>query len=144
MHSLSHCATAACEAAPADAFAVLADDAALGTWALGCWEAAPVADGDRLLRGTSLFDGSATYVRADADASRLTVDFEVGSEPGSLRRRISARVIPGADLGGGDDRCLVTLLAWRPADMTDERWERLAASHDTEVLLLQARIEAAT
>jgi hypothetical protein len=143
MHSLSHCATAACEAAPADAFAVLADEAALGTWALGCWQAAPVADGDRLLRGTSLFDGSATYVRAEADENRLTVDFEVGSDPQSLSRRISARVVPGADLGRGEDRCLVTLLAWRPADMADERWERLTATHEVEVLLLQARIEAA-
>jgi hypothetical protein len=143
MHSLSHCATAACDAAPADAFAVLADGAALGSWALGSWEAAPVAGGDGLLCGTSLFDGTASYVRADADATRLTVDFQVGSDPASLSRRISARVVPGADLGRGDGRCLVTLLAWRPADMTDERWEQLTASHDVEVLLLQARIEAA-
>jgi hypothetical protein len=143
MHSLSHCATAACDAAPVDAFAVLTDAAVLGTWALGSWEAAPVPDGGGLLRGTSLFDGSASYVRADADASRLTVDFAVGSEPGSLSRRISARVVPGADLGRGDGCCLVTLLAWRPAGMTDERWHQLAASHDVEVLLLRARIEAA-
>ena len=93
--------------------------------------------------GTSLFDGTSSYVRTDADATRLTVDFQVGSDPASLSRRISARVVPGADLGRGDGRCLVTLLAWRPADMTDERWEQLTASHDVEVLLLQARIEAA-
>ncbi len=143
MHSLSHCATVACDTSAEDAFAVLTDDSALGTWALGCWQAAPVAGEPGLLGGTSLFDGSTTYVRADADASRLAVDYAVGAAPQELVHRISARVLPGGSLGHGDGRCLVTLLAWRPADMADERWERLGASHDVEVLLLRARIEAA-
>jgi hypothetical protein len=143
VHSLSHCATAACEKTAEAAFAVLADSAALGSWALGCWQAEPVPDGQSLVRGISLFDASTTFVRADADPTRLTVDFAVGADPDELHPRISGRVVPGAALGLGDDRCLVTLLAWRPADMSDERWRRLTASHEVEVLLLQARIEAA-
>ena len=57
--------------------------------------------------------------------------------------RISARVIPGSALGYGENRSLVTLLAWRPAEMSDDRWSRLVASHEAEILLLRARIEEA-
>jgi hypothetical protein len=139
MHSISHCATAVCDAPASVAFAVLADPARLGTWALGCW--GTEAAGEGVVRGTSLFDGSQAYVRADADRARLGVDFSVGDEPDRLVHRLSARVLPGGALGYGDERCLVTLLAWRPEDMPDDRWVRLATSHETEILLLRARIE---
>jgi hypothetical protein len=140
MSSLSHCATTACDA-PADAaFAFVADATRLGSWALGCWNAELV--GERLARGTSLFDESTSYVRVEPDSERLVVDFAVGDVPESLVRRISARVLPGDALGYGTGRCLVTLVAWRPGDMADERWERLVASHAAEILLLKARIEA--
>ena len=41
-------------------------------------------------------------------------------------------------------RSHVTLLAWREAGMSDERWSRLIASHEAEILLLRARIEEST
>jgi hypothetical protein len=138
MQTLSHCATATCRAPADTAYAFLADPAQLGTWALGCWEASPVGDG--VVSGTSLFDGSTTSVRVDGDPERLAADFAVGSDPDALVHRISARVVPGAGLGY-DEGCLVTLLAWRPAAMDDERWARLTASHETEILLLRGRIE---
>jgi hypothetical protein len=81
-------------------------------------------------------------VRVEPDRERLVVEFAVGGDPESLVRRISARVLSGEPLGYGTDRCLVTLVAWRPADMTDERWKRLVASHAAEILLLKGRIEA--
>lgn len=138
MHSLSHCATASCNAPAETAYAFLADAAKLGTWALGSWAPRPV---DGVVRGTSPFDASELYVRADADPERLTVDFAIGDDPGTLVPRIAARVVPGPTLGLDAGRCMVTLLAWRTAEMTDERWQRLAASHDVEILLLRARIE---
>ena len=141
MHTLSHCATAVCAAAADVAFDYLADPSHLGTWALGCWDAEPA--GERTVRGISLFDASTTFVRADPDPDRLGVDFAVGAGPDELVHRISARVIPGALLGHGEHRSIVTLLAWRTADMADERWARLVASHEAEILLLQARIEQA-
>ena len=141
MHSLSHCATAACDASPEVAFSLLADGSRLGSWSLGCWGAEPVGDG--VLRGSSLFDGSTSYVRADPDPARLGVDYAVGSGPDELVHRISARVVPGAGLGMGAGRCLVTLLAWRAADVSEERWRQLAAAHEAEILLLRARIEEA-
>jgi hypothetical protein len=141
VHSLSHCATAPCNAAAETAYAFLADAAKLGTWALGSWATQPLNGG--VVRGTSLFDASQVYVRADGDPERLSVDFAVGDDPGTLVRRIAARVVPGPTLGLDDRRCVVTLLAWRTADMSDERWHRLSASHDVEILLLRARIEEA-
>lgn len=139
MHSLSHCATTVCDATAEVAFAFLADPAGLGSWALGCWDARPA--GERMVRGTSLFDASTAYVRADPDSVRLSVDFAVGADPDELVHRISARVIPGLVLGFDGNRSLVTLLAWRHAAMSDERWSRLVASHEAEILLLRARIE---
>jgi hypothetical protein len=141
MHLLSHCATTACDAAADVAFAFLADPSRLGSWALGCWDAQPA--GERTVRGTSLFDASTAYVRADPDPARLSIDFAVGAGPDELVHRISARVIPGPALGYGENRSLVTLLAWRPAHMPDDRWSRLVASHEAEILLLRARIEEA-
>ena len=140
MSSLSHCATIVCDAPADTAFAFLADPARLGSWALGCWNAEAV--GEHVARGTSLFDQSTSYVQVEPDAERLVVDFSVGGDAASLVRRISARVLPGHPLGYGADRCLVTVIAWRPADMTDERWERVVVSHAAEILLLRARIEA--
>jgi len=35
----------------------------------------------------------------------------------------------------------LTLLAWRQAGMSDDRWSRLVASHEAEIFLLCAGIE---
>ena len=142
MSSLSHCTTAVCDATAEKAFAFLADPARLGSWALGCWDARPV--GERTVQGRSLFDSLPAYVRAEADPARLGVDFAVGSDADELVPRISARVIPGPVLGYEGDRSLVTLVAWREAGMSDDRWSRLVASHEAEILLLRARIEEST
>jgi hypothetical protein len=137
MHELSHCATVACAVDAEVAYAYLADPANLGSWALGCLNATPISEDS--VAGTSLFDGAESVVRVDGDRDHLTVDFVVSWETGP---RIAARVEPGADLGRSRETCLVTLLAWRPAGMTDVRWAQLVASHEVEILLLQRRIEA--
>jgi hypothetical protein len=123
------------------AYRFLADPEALGTWALGCWEAELVGEDE--VRGRSLFDGSETTVRLErVDAARL-VDFAVGGPGEEPVPRISARVIPGAAVGRAPDQCVVALLAYRTEEMTAERWSRLEQTHDAEVLLLKARIEGA-
>ncbi len=137
--SLAHCVSALCDAPAADAFAYLADPDRIGEWALGCWDAK--RGEDDVVRGTSLFDGTQTFVRTQPAAESLTVDFEVGGDPAHLVRRIAARVVGGDDLGGDARRSLVILLAWRTDSMDDERWCRLAASHDAEILMLRERIE---
>jgi hypothetical protein len=139
MHELSHCATVACAVDAEVAYAYLADPANLGSWALGCLNATPVSEDS--VAGTSLFDGAESVVRVDGDPDHLTVNFVV-SGGGETGAPISARVVPGLELGWSPERCLVTLLAWRPAGMTDARWAQLIASHEVEILLLQRRIEA--
>jgi hypothetical protein len=138
MHELSHCSTTVCERAAPDAFAFLADASKLGSWALGCWGARAIGDG--MVRGTSLFDGEESVVRVSPGAD-LTVDYLVGDDERSLTPRISARVVPGPVTGRPASVCLVTVLAWRPLEMSDARWARLTASHDVEVLLLKAEME---
>ncbi len=140
MSSLSHSVTTECAATVETAFAFLADASTLGSWALGCWEAELVEPG--LVRGASLFDRSSTYVRVDSDRRLGTVDFAVGGDRDQLVHRISARVLSGQGLGYGASSCLVTLSAWRSAGMDDERWSRVVASHEAEILLLRGQIEA--
>ena len=95
----------------------------------------------------------ATSATASADTASSTtgtvapvpehriVDFEVGTDPGRLVRRISARVLPADDLGGEPGSSLVVLTALREASMDDARWQRLVAAHEAEILLLRHRIE---
>jgi hypothetical protein len=49
-----------------------------------------------------------------------------------------ARVVPGESTGRGRRSCLVSLLAWRDASMSEARWERLIACHEVEIRLVQA------
>lgn len=118
------------------AYRFLADGAALGRWALGCFDTRPAGAG--LWRGTSLFDGAPTLVRPVGDAKCLVVYYWIGPDRRSLAPRIMARVVPGSVVGRPRNRSIVTLLAWRDARMTDERWERLVACHEVEVRLVQA------
>lgn len=139
MYELSHCATTVCEVAAEDAYSFLADPKRLGVWALGCWEAEPVAADT--VRGTSLFDGQTAVVRVAGSPASLTVDYFVGGDNGTMAPRISARAVPGPVVGRPARECLVTVLAWRAVGMSDERWASVVASHEAEILILKARIE---
>ena len=91
--------------------------------------------GRNLYKGTSLFDGAELLYKPVGDRARLIVDYHVGTDAGSLAPRAMARVIPE---GGRASSCLVTLVAWRDASMTDARWDRLVACHEVEIRLVQA------
>ncbi|WP_342361737.1 SRPBCC family protein [Terrarubrum flagellatum] len=139
MTGLSHIATCHVQA-PADvAFAYLSDPIKLGRWSLGCFDTGPSGE-PGVYTGLSLFDGGRGWYRIDANAATRSIDFHVGAPP-NLTHRISARVMAGAPLGYSKDACLVTLMAWRPANMDDDRWNRLCASHDAEIWLIKAQIE---
>jgi hypothetical protein len=129
--------------APAEvAFRYLCDPIALGRWSLGCFETA--ADGSAktpgLYTGRSLVDGGHAWFRIDADPARLLIDYLVGT-PERLVRRISARVVPGAELDLPEATCLVSLTAWRSAAASDESWERTKALHEAEIILIAGQIE---
>ena len=92
------------------------------------------------MRGSSLFDGAEAVVRVIPVAEQRIVDYEVGSDPERLVRRISARVVQG-DVVGEPGTSLVVLTAWRERSMDDDRWHRLVVAHEAEILLLRHGIE---
>jgi hypothetical protein len=138
--SLSHCVTAECAVPARRAYEFLSDGVAVGRWALGSFDARRV--GPNLFRGRSLFDGAEVLYRPVGDAARLIVDYHVGTSPRALVPRVMARVVPGESTGRSRRSCLVSLLAWRDASMSEARWERLIACHEVEIRLVQAQLAA--
>lgn len=134
--ALCHHATVAVAAPAERALAFMADGLKLGTWALGCWNTRAI--GEDLFAGTSLFDGSEGFVRLVVDRALLQVDYHVGAAPDRLAHMNTARVIPGATLGRDPASCVVTLLAWRPAAMSEAVWNRIRITHEAELLLIQS------
>jgi hypothetical protein len=121
-------------------FRYLSDPQKLGRWALGCFNTQS-AGKEGLYKGTSLFDGSETWVRIETDAKRFIIDYHVGDSDQQLPR-ISTRIMPGPTYGGNSSQCIVSMMAWRTKDMSDSRWHRLCATHDAEILLIQSQLES--
>jgi hypothetical protein len=122
-----------------EVFAIMADPAKLHRWSFGTWETEIASDG--LVTGTSIFDGGKILVRIDADAGRLSIDYQLGVDANRLVPRINVRVVPGPSLGLEADSCVLTFIAWRAAAMDDDRWRRLTTSHEFEAVLLKNLIE---
>lgn len=141
MTSMVHATARLCKASCAQALAHLSTQAGMSRWILGLWNCREITPG--LFTGESLFDGGIGWVRVVVDAARAQVDYLVGATPETLVPRIRANVIDGALLGHAGGTCLVTLEAWRTGDMSDERWARLMHTHETEIELLRAQLEAA-
>jgi hypothetical protein len=134
-----HAATALVDAPAKQAFAFMADGIKLGRWALGCLDTAEIEPG--LFSGRSQFNGGIGYVRIMADPVLLNIDYHVGATPKSLNHQNTARVVAGASLGRAANSCVVTLLAWRTAGMSDEDWRLICATHESEIYVVKAMIE---
>lgn len=127
--------------APAKAaFNFLADPQALGRWSLGALRVKETQTKD-IYTGYSMFDGSQAWLAIDPRPELLLIDYRVGT-PDNLIPRIFARVVPGKVVGLSDNQCYVSLTAWRTATMNAERWYRLRATHEAEILLIDTQIEA--
>ena len=137
---LSHCVSAECAVPARRAYDFLSDGLEVGRWALGSFDAEQV--GRNLFRGRSLFDGARVLYRPVGDPARLIVDYHVGRSARALVPRVMARVMPGERTGRSRRSCVVTLVAWRDASMSDTRWERLVACHEAEIRLIQAQVGA--
>ncbi len=140
MNAFSHATARLCQSTVTRAMAHLTTAGGMARWNLGmadCREAQP-----GLFTGTSRFDGATAWVRVSPVAGLTAVDYHVGASPEHLLPRIHARVVDGGQLGHGAGSCVVTLLAWRPADMSDDRWARLMATHETEIELIRAQLNA--
>jgi hypothetical protein len=108
-------------------------------WALGSW--ARVDEGDGVVSGTSLWDGSTLYIRPEGHADLRLVDYYTGVNRDSLSHAVSARVLPGEPLGHPAGSCVLTLTAWRAAGHTDESWRRTQHAFEAEVHLIKGRLE---
>ena len=137
--SLSYSVSSEVSVPAEEAFSYLSDPRMLGRWALGCFDTKPSAV-EGLFKGTSLFDGLEAWFRIETDAKRFLIDYHLGG-PEKQTPRISTRVIPGPHYGRDGQHCIVTMTAWRTSDMSDNRWQRLRASHDAEIFLIQAQLE---
>lgn len=136
----SHITSAVVKADAASVFPRMADAKNLHRWSFGTWKTEIAEDG--LVRGTSLFDGAGIHVRIDADEKRGIIDFHLGVDPQKLVPRIQLRVVPGEFVGLDSGQSVLTFIAWRAQAMDDDRWRRLTASHEMEVMLIKAMIES--
>ncbi len=137
--ALSHVTSIAIAAPAPAAFAFVSDPAKLDRWSFGTWKTT-LHDGG-LVEGRAIYDDAVTWVRIDADPTRMLIDYHLGASAAALTPRISARVVPGERLALAPDSCVLTLTAWRAQGMSDERWRRLTAAHEFEIVLLKALIE---
>jgi hypothetical protein len=135
----AHCATVLIGVSADKAFEFLADPLSLGTWSLGCMRTQASKSAGPFV-GTSLYNDTQTSFDIEAHPKLLLIDFLVG-ETGNFKPRISARIVAASTCGLPEGQCYVSLLAWRPAQMTDARWSQLCASHDAEIWLIKARLE---
>ena len=136
----SHITSATINAPAETVFAFMSDPAKMDRWSFGTWET--VLHDDGLIEGRAIFDDARTFVRIDADYQRLSIDYHLGIERDALTPRISVRVVPGERLDLEPNQAALSFIAWRPASMSDERWRRLTASHEFEVVLLKSLIPA--
>ena len=114
----------------------------VGTWALGTWGTQPVEGTPGVWVGRSLLDATEeSFFRVLDEGTPGVVEYEVGGTADKLTMRVAVKVVPGADFGYGADCCLITLLGWRPKDMSDDRWKRVRAFHDAEILMIEARLK---
>lgn len=141
MSSLSHIATAKIGVSPDAAFEFLTDPIQLGRWSLGCLNTEQSSI-PNVYKGRSLFDGSAAFFEIKSNRSSWGIVYHVGNEEKRIPR-IAAQVIPPEVCGLPEHQCLVSLIAWRTATMTVERWDRLCATHETEILLIRDQCETA-
>lgn len=135
----THCTSITIDGSAEMVFAFMSDPEKLNRWSFGTWKTVLHEGG--LIEGEAIFDGARTFVRIDADQSRLLVDYHLGVEKEQLTPRISVRIVPGGRLDLGVDQAVLTFLAWRPTTMSDDRWRRLTASHEFEAVLLKSLIE---
>jgi hypothetical protein len=135
----AHCVTALVNGPAAKAFAFLADPLSLGKWSLGCMRTRASTEAGPYT-GTSLYDDSPASFDVQPHPELLLIDYVVG-DAGNLKPRTSVRVVAADTCDLSDTQCYVSLIAWRPAQMTDDRWTQLCAAHDAEIWIIKARIE---
>ena len=138
--SLCHTATLPISAPAQEAFEFLTDSEMMGQWAFGAWGLKPA--GNDTFIGKSLYEDLEVYCRLNANRDLLQMDYEVGDDPAHLVPRIISRVIPGEHIGRDAGSCLLSMISWRSAAVSDERWRLTCASHEAEIFRIRHLIES--
>ena len=117
----------------------MSNGAKLGEWAIGCQQARDIGGG--LFRGHSGLSGGPLYVRLEADNARLLITYQAGETPARLAPRVMARILGAPFVADEKTTCLLSLMAWRTADMDETRWRAIIRAHEQEVLTIRQRLE---
>ena len=120
-------------------FKFMSDPNKMDLWSFGTWRIS--VDGDGLVHGRSIFDGSAACVRIEPDAQNRLIDYCIGTTPENLEPRIFVRVTPGEVTGSSALNCILSMVAFRTEAMSDDRWHRLVTAHAVEVQLIKSLLE---
>jgi hypothetical protein len=147
VNDLAYCVTVHCSVSAGQAFDFMADGAALGGWALGCFNTARIDDLDTVL-GVDLATGAETFVRPVVHRDQRIIVYEVAYgekvDLNDMTPWIWAIVHPGNRFGFAPDSCVISMIAWRLAGMSDNDWEGVCAYHDAEILLIKGQLERRT
>lgn len=108
-------------------------------WALGSW--ARVDEGDGVVSGTSLWDGSKLYIRIEAEPRLRLVDYHTGPARDKLKHGVQARILPGEPLGHPAGSSVLTITVWHNPGHTEESWRRTYHAFQAEVHLIKGRLE---
>ena len=120
-------------------FKFMSDPNKMDLWSFGSWRIS--VDGDGLVHGRSIFDGSTACVRIEPDAQNRLIDYCIGTTPENLEPRIFVRVTPGEVTGSSALNCILSMIAFRTEGMSDDRWHRLVTAHAFEVQLIKSLLE---
>jgi hypothetical protein len=137
--SIAHTASVVLAVDADTAFEFMASGMNQTYWALGSW--ARVDEGDGVVSGTSLWDGSKRYIRVEADPKLRLVDYYTGATRDALKHGVQARILPGEPLGHPAGSSVLTLTACRGAGHSDESWRRTYHAFQVEVHLIKGRLE---
>jgi len=120
-------------------FKFMSDPNKMDLWSFGSWRIS--VDGDGLVHGRSIFDGSTACVRIESNAQNRLIDYCIGTTPENLEPRIFVRVTPGEVTGSSALNCILSMVAFRTEAMSDDRWHRLVTAHAFEVQLIKSLLE---
>ncbi len=112
----------------------------LNLWSFGTWEI--TLQGDGLVQGKTLQDGSTVWVKIDAHKDQRLIDYHIGTEKDNLTPRIFCRIMPGESFLAPASHCMLMMTALRTTDMSNERWRNLSALHIVETGIIKSLIES--
>ena len=120
-------------------FKFMSDPKKMDLWSFGSWRIS--VDGDGLVHGRSIFDGSAACVRIEPDAQNRLIDYWGGTNSENLAPRIFVRITPSEVIGSSTLNCILSMVSFRTETMSDDRWHRLVTAHAFEVQLIKSLLE---